>query len=237
MSHAFIENEARYEAAKWARIKANRAKSGRAKWLAAHDDAQTLFDWLFSVGEFGPQDILGPRCCQYADGYVEHEDLPGDRYFGDKCGCKTVAHPLSFYARGDFLNKMRGTIDEWGGLTDGQHAAVAKSLANAKEKLAGREVARAEANAADRNTCHVGTVGERRDFELTAERTHSFDGQFGTTYITIFRDADNNVVVYKGGIEFNRGEKVRGKATIKAHDVRDGVPQTIIARPKFEEAQ
>jgi hypothetical protein len=232
MSYAFIENEARYEAAKWARIKANRAKSGRAKWLAAHDDAQTLFDWLFSQGEFIGVEQLGSRCCRYADGHVEHED---NKY--GVCGCKIVSHPLSFYARGDFLNKMRGTIEEWGGLTDGQHAAVAKSFANAKDKLAGREVARAEANAADRNTCHVGTVGERRDFELTAERTHSFDGQFGTTYITIFRDADNNVIVYKGNLAFGRGEKVRGKATIKAHDVRDGVPQTIIARPKFEEHQ
>lgn len=194
-SYAIIENEAAYEAGKRARIKANRAKSGRAKWFAAHEDAEAINDWLFN-----PQ------------------------------------HPLAFYANGDFLSKLRLSINEWGGLTDGQHAAAAKSLARAVELEATRNERREAKLAADRLQGHVGTVGERRDFELTAERVHSFDGQFGTTYITIFRDADNNVIVYKGSIAFERGEQVRGKATIKAHDQRDGVPQTIIARPKFEQA-
>ena len=231
----YIENEARYEAAIHRRIKANRAKTGRAKWFAAHEDARTLYDWLFNAGEFGEQNwSLDPLCRIGDDGYPEHRfEVAGEDYH---CKCKRVIHPLSFYARGEFLDNMRKAIDEWGGLTDGQHAAVAKSFAAAKDKLAGREVARAEAKAADANTNHVGTVGERRDFDLTAERTHSFDSQFGTVYITIFRDTDNNVIVYKGSIAFERGEKVRGKATIKAHDLRDGVPQTIIARPKFEEA-
>lgn len=193
-SYAHIENEAAYEAAKRARIKANRAKSGRAKWFAAHEDAEAINDWLFNA-----------------------------------------EHPLAFYANGDFLNKLRLSINEWGGLTDGQHAAAAKSLARAVELEATRNERREAKLAADRLQGHVGTVGERRNFELTAERTHSFDGQFGTVYITIFRDADNNVIVYKGNLAFGRGEQVRGKATIKAHDQRDGVPQTIIARPKFEE--
>lgn len=229
-NYPHIENEAAYEAAKFARIRANRAKTGRAKWLAAHEDAQTLHDWLFAEGEFASRNVLGARCCQYADGYIEHEE---DR--NGRCGCKIAHHPLAYYNSGDFLNKMRGTIQEWGGLTDGQHAAVAKSYAKAQERLAGREEIRAAQKAVDETTNHVGNVGERRDFELTAERVHSFDGQFGTTYITIFRDADNNVIVYKGSVEFQRGDKVRGKATVKAHDRRDGVPQTIIARPKFEE--
>jgi ribosomal protein S9 len=238
--YAHIENEARYQAAIDRRIKANRAKTGRAKtgrakWLAAHEDAQTLHDWLFAQGEFDAQHVLGPRCCRYADGTYEHAESANDRYYGEHCGCKTIRHPLTAYARGDFLSKMRATIDEWGGLTDGQHAAVAKSFARAQELLAGREELRAAERAADALTSHVGTVGERRDFDLTAERTHSFDSQFGTVYITIFRDADNNVIVYKGNLAFGRGEKVRGKATIKAHDLRDGVPQTVIARPKFEE--
>ena len=224
MTHyAHIENEAAYEAAKWANIRRNRAKTARANWLAAHDDAQTLHDWLFGYGEFADQWQADPRCSD-EDGHA------------DNCSCKLASHPLSFYARGDFLDKMRAALNEWGGLSDGQHAAVAKSFARAQELLAGRDVKRAAQLAADAQTSHVGTVGERRDFDLTAERVHSFDGQFGTTYITIFRDGDNNVVVYKGSIEFERGEHVRGKATVKAHEVRDGVPQTIIARPKFEEA-
>lgn len=204
-----IENEAAYERARIARIHANRAKSGHVKWLAAHEDAQTLYDWLFGQGEFAPT-----------------WDEDAERW---------VEHPLRAYSYGDFLYKMRDAINQRGGLTEGQHAAVAKSYAKAQELLASREERRAAQQAADAQTNHVGVVGERRDFDLTAERTHSFEGQFGTTYITIFRDADNNVIVYKGSIAFDRGDKVRGKATVKAHDMRDGVPQTIIARPKFEE--
>jgi hypothetical protein len=231
---AYIENEAAYEAAIKARIKINRAKTGFAKWMAAHEDAHTLHDWLFNEGEFGEQNWVLDSRCSMEDGYPEHcFEVDGRDY---RCKCKRVSHPLSFYSRGEFFGNMRDAITNWGGLTDGQHAAVAKAFANAKEKLAGRDVKRAEALAADANTSHVGAVGERREFDLTAERTHSFEGQFGTTYITIFRDADNNVIVYKGSVEFERGEKVRGKATIKAHDLRDGVPQTIIARPKFEQA-
>lgn len=236
MTHyAHIENEARYQAAIDRRIKANRAKTGRAKWLAAHEDAQTIYDWLFSVGEFDSTVDLDPRCSIWEDnGEIDHcFEVDGEDY---RCKCKRRYHPLTAYNRGNFFDKLRAAIDEWGGLTDGQHAAAARILGEAREKLAGREAARAAQLAADASTSHVGTVGERRDFELTAERTHSFDSQFGTVYITIFRDADNNVIVYKGSIAFERGEKVRGKATIKAHDVRDGVPQTIIARPKFEEA-
>lgn len=230
-----IENEARYQAAIDRRIKANRAKSGRAKWLAAHEDAQTIYDWLFSVGEFDSTVDLDPRCSIWEDnGEIDHcFVVDGEDYH---CKCKRRYHPLTAYNRGNFFDKLRAAIDEWGGLTDGQHAAAAKSLARAVELEATRNERREAKLAADRLQGHVGTVGERRDFDLTAERVHSFDGQFGTVYITIFRDADNNVIVYKGSIAFERGEQVRGKATIKAHDQRDGVPQTIIARPKFEQA-
>ena len=45
MTHyAHIENGAAYEAAKWANIRRNRAKTARAKWLAERDDAQTLYE-------------------------------------------------------------------------------------------------------------------------------------------------------------------------------------------------
>ena len=232
MAHyAHIENEAAYERAIDRRIKANRAKTGRAKWLAAHEDAQTLHNWLFGAGEFSSQNwVLDPLCYLDENGFPEHRfEVDGQDY---RCKCKRVDHPLSFYARGDFLGKMRMAIDEWGGLTDGQHAAVAKSYANAQEKLAGRDTARAAENAADALTSHVGTVGERRDFVLTVERVMSFDGHYGTSYINVCRDADRNIVVYKGSNGWTRGDVITCKATIKAHDLRDGIPQTIISRPK-----
>lgn len=229
-----IENERAYEAAKEARIRANRAKTGRAKWFAAHEDAQTLYDWLFGFGEFEVKLQLDPRCREDEFGYIDHcFEIDGNDYH---CSCKRVAHPLRAFAHGNFCDSLREAIDNWGGLTEGQHTALAKSFAKAQELLANREEARAAERAADATTNHIGTVGERIELRVTCQRVHHFDGHFGTTYINICRDADNNVIVYKGSNELKKGKTYVGKATIKAHDRRDGVPQTIIARPKFEEA-
>jgi hypothetical protein len=106
MAHyAHIENEAAYERAIDRRIKANRRKTGRAQWLAAHEDAQTLHDWLFHAGEFSSQNwVLDPLCYLDENGFPEHRfEVDGQDY---RCKCKRVDHPLSFYARGDFLGKM-----------------------------------------------------------------------------------------------------------------------------------
>ena len=64
--------------------------------------------------------------------------------------------------------------------------------------------------------------------------------QPSTTWVFVTEDSDGNVVVYKGsghlynadGQGATKGDKVAVKATIKEHGERDGVKQTIIARPK-----
>lgn len=229
----FIENPQRYEAAIEARIKANRAKGNRLKWYAAYDDAKKLEHWLMGEGEFAPKLVLGPKCCQYADGDVEHYEDPKDSFYGQHCGCKMVKHPLAFYAQGGgFMSAMRKQIDEWGGLSEKQHVAVQKIYAAAEEKLAGRAVAIAEANEADKAAKFVGEVGERKIFELVMERHFEFASQFGAVFINIMRDADQNIFVYKGGkLLAQRGEAVKIKASIKAQEIREGIKQNIIARP------
>lgn len=227
-----IENEQRYYAAVERRIQANRRIAGQRKWYADFEDAKELEDWLFAYGDFEMKYVVGPRCCRYADGYVEHAELPGDRYYGEKCGCKWVKHPLDFYRHGKFLDAMRAQIEEWGGLREKQHLAVRKIYAEAKDKLAGRDAAIAAAKEADKAAQFVGAVGERRVFELVMERWMKFEGQFGDVYINILRDADQNIFVYKGArLLAAKNEAVKIKASIKAHEVREGINQNIIARP------
>lgn len=81
---------------------------------------------------------------------------------------------------------------------------------------------------------HVGTVGARMDFKgLTVVKVHSFDSQFGTTFINIFEDASGNELVWKtGGSSFNVGEVVSLKGTVKEHGERNGAKQTILSRCK-----
>ncbi|MEL0003967.1 MAG: hypothetical protein VW620_13215, partial [Rhodospirillales bacterium] len=60
---------------------------------------------------------------------------------------------------------------------------------------------------------------------------------YGTVNINICR-CGSDVVIYKGSNRldvFGDGHNVTVKATIKAHEVRDGINQTIISRPAVQE--
>jgi hypothetical protein len=85
-------------------------------------------------------------------------------------------------------------------------------------------------------SCHVGTIGERVELELVCEKVLSFrisDFPLIVTNISLCRDRAGNRVVYKGSNRFDDdGEWFKVKATIKAHESRDGELQTLIARPK-----
>ena len=71
-----------------------------------------------------------------------------------------------------------------------------------------------------------GTLTLKNGMEVTIKYDEETD-----THTTV--DADGNVVVYKGSTTVGeKGETVTLKATIKDHGEREGVNQTIIARPK-----
>jgi hypothetical protein len=129
-----------------------------------------------------------------------------------------------------FMGKMWDSLEKWGKLSEKQEAAILRIWADDATK---RDQRKAERLAADAGSQHIGTVGERRDFTLTIRFVTSFEGMYGTTYVTGMNDADGNVVIYKGSTTVGeRGETITLKATIKAHGEREGVKQTMISRPK-----
>lgn len=227
---AHVENPGAYERAIEARIKANASKTRREKWFAQHADAERLNSWLHHYGEFDSRYSCGNAWNNSIGACCENYDTK----------CSNIGpkeHPLvrNMYV-GDFgkvLLQMREALIEWGSLTDKQTDLVRRSLARAEERLAKAQQRREERVAADREgSKHVGVVGERREFTLTVNKVFSFDSIYGTTFINICKDADGNVIVYKGSNGFEEGETVRVKATVKAHEERDGIAQTLIARPK-----
>lgn len=198
----FIENEARYEAAIQRNIQNNARKTRSAKWLATPEGARANA-FLFELDEFEPT-------------YRE------DGRFGD-------IHPVVKACLGDFWTKMRDSVAEWGSLTDGQTKAVLAMIARGEARVAERAKARAEE--ADKSGW-IGTVGERRDFSLVIRMVIEMEGQYGYSYLHVMHDDAGNVVVYKGTKELGeRGMRVVVKATVKDHDIRDGVKQTKISRP------
>jgi methyl coenzyme M reductase beta subunit len=139
---------------------------------------------------------------------------------------------VEFYAKwgraledASFIDACYAGLKTFGGLTEKQALAVRNIIAkNAERKSAYRAEALTKV--------HVGTVGERREFTLTVVHVHAFEGQFGYVFINILNDAEGNVVVYKGSKELGeKGTTLTLKATVKEHGERDGVKQTIIARP------
>jgi hypothetical protein len=202
-----IQNEARYEAAIRRNIQINSRKTRAAKWLATAEGARANA-FLFELDEFEPT-------------YRENG------FFG-------ATHPVVKACLGDFFVKMRESVNEWGGLTEGQTKAVLAMIERGEARVAERAKAREEARQADADKSGwLGTVGERLVFDLTIRMVIAMEGQYGYSYLHVMNDADNNVVVYKGtNCLGERGGKVSVKATVKEHDIRDGVRQTKISRPK-----
>lgn len=119
------------------------------------------------------------------------------------------------------------------------HASLSPAQIAVLERAADRAAARAERAAQDAASVHIGQVGERRDFILSVGKVLRFDSPGFpriTTFINLCRDQDGNAVVYKGSNGWYVGEKILVKATVKEHGERNGVKQTVIARPKVIEA-
>ena len=79
---------------------------------------------------------------------------------------------------------------------------------------------------------YVGTVGERINFDIKDMRLlTSFESAYGYTYLYRFIDKNDNVLIWFGSNMIDESPKAI-KATVKAHNEREGVKQTIITRVK-----
>jgi hypothetical protein len=202
----YVENEAAYEAAIARNISINARKTRAAKWLATADGARANA-FLFELDEFEPT---------YRDD-----------------GKFDATHPVVKASLGEFYGKMRSSVNEWGGLTEGQTKVVLAMIERGEARVAERAKAREEARQADADKSGwIGEIGQRRVFDLTIRMVFEMSGMYGTSYLHVMHDVDGNVVVYKGtNLLGEKGNAVSVKATIKDHDSRDGVKQTKISRP------
>lgn len=112
-----------------------------------------------------------------------------------------------------------------------------------KEREAKRN---AEAEAARNSSEYVGEIGKRMEFNIAEMKLlSSWDTQYGVTYLYKFVTTDGNVLMWFASSIFGEWKRVgkhqqffqitdcnQIKATIKSHNERDGVKQTIITRCK-----
>lgn len=82
----------------------------------------------------------------------------------------------------------------------------------------------------------VGKVGQRLNLDVTVQRVHHFEGSYGVTTIVSLIDTDGHVYTWfaSGSRDFEAGEKLAGKGTVKAHkaDPKFG-DSTVLTRCSF----
>jgi len=106
-----------------------------------------------------------------------------------------------------------------------------KKFLDRKARADAREIERTNAAATSH---HVGSVGDR--IEFVAKKTEcitSWETMYGHTFLYKFTDESGNVYVWfaSGAIHERNGITVRG--TVKKHDERDGIKQTVLTRCKI----
>lgn len=123
-----------------------------------------------------------------------------------------------------FFSAVQYGIQNFGKPTDNMRNKMVEILDQRKAQAA-------EWAAQDAKSSWIGKIGLRGGFKVTVKHVVELEGMYGFSYINICRDADGNVVIYKGTQNWGKGTEVACTATVKDHAVRDGVKQTIIQRP------
>lgn len=126
------------------------------------------------------------------------------------------------------IRDIVGNLIRYGSLSEKQVAFIRKLLAQIPEREEKKAIRAAENSASQ----YIGNVGDRLTITLNIDWIKNFEGNFGPITIVGLRDKSGNIVIYKGSAALGeKGEAVTVKATIKAHNEREGVKQTIISRP------
>lgn len=223
--HEHVEHEAAYVRAAESIIKSRAAVKKQREFLAANPDGEAILEFIAKKA------------------FTWAGDHDWDRANNEMRNLK----PRTFF------DKLHLSIDEWGAPTQGQADAVRKIIAQQDEK-------KAQWAERDARSTHIGKVGDKIEVEAVVYFQTEFEGNFGYVTITGFRAGDD-IIIHKGTApkvdgaeattvnshydynthkwvqrdfkrEVAKGDRVILKATIKEHSDRNGVKQTIVARPK-----
>jgi hypothetical protein len=120
-----------------------------------------------------------------------------------------------------FFADMLANIAKWGALTDGQLAAVRKSM---------------ERETLNATSVYQGEVGKPLtvSLEILATRTTCYRDTFPVRVVHwhLMRDAKGNVYTMSGVAIGDKGEHITGTFTVKKHETYNGAAQTVLQRPR-----
>lgn len=98
----------------------------------------------------------------------------------------------------------------------------------------------AKAIIADSGNEFVGQVGERLNkIEAVVEREQFlYQNDYGTTYLYLFKTKEGNTIAWKTSPrDLKPGDRLAISARVKSHEEYNGIKQTFVTRPTFEEIE
>ncbi len=148
--------------------------------------------------------------------------------------------------KSEFLLSVRGSFERYGKLSPKQYEAVCNCIDKAAERkaLKADKIAQEKAELAATSN-YVGEVGKRIEIKVKLVARIEFQGasfsyyDSGISYINLLDDEAGNRIVYFGRSLYHveKNQFFTLKANVKAHEVRDGVKQTVVNRPKVIEGE
>jgi hypothetical protein len=137
--------------------------------------------------------------------------------------------------RGDYLHNLRAVART--GLVSHRTAGIAASMVTAYQRALGAERKRAE-RAARPASEYVGTVGQRQTFAVTLDFVTGYDTAYGYTTVLKFVTEAGAAIVWKASsTDLGRGDVGKRyllKGTVKSHEERKGVKETLVLRCRVE---
>jgi hypothetical protein len=150
---------------------------------------------------------------------------------------KRAANEAAYHqANAVFLETLKGLCSGDGqSFWDRVYADLTTSLRDPSDRLIAAVDAEVAKRAINVNSAFIGDVGDKITITITIEKIITIHSQlYGNTYLHLCRDQAGDVIVYKGTANIgNPGETNKIKATVKEHQLYDGVQQTVIQRPKL----
>lgn len=132
-----------------------------------------------------------------------------------------------------YFESLLSALDRFGSWTEAQERTVKQAIVQRGIRDAEYKNRTLHANAIFANSKHVGAIGERRVFALKLHIVRHYTGRFGDGWVNVCMDDQCNMIVCIGGQKLGSepGEIFTLKGTVKAHEDRDGLKQTLINRP------
>ena len=152
-----------------------------------------------------------------------------------KAAERTATEAAYRAANADFLAKLATLCTSDGGTFWDRFAA---DLLVALRTPSERQIALVEGEVAKRaknaTSAFLGQIGDKLEMTLKIERIISIGDRFRPCYISLCRDTNGNVVTYKGtaAVMLDTDGEFTVRATVKEHNLYNGVNQTVIQRPK-----